>query len=298
MTPAWASSQPGLASTYGDGATAMPARLADWDAYVSAVATRYAGRITAYEVWNAPEDPDFWSGDAGAMGSDMAELAADAAASVHRADLAALVVSPALSSAGLTQFLAAGGGLSVDVIAASLDSAGEAPESSVPPLQALRAAMAGTSAAGKPVWNEQSGWSLPTGGLSAAGQAAWVARSLLLNAGFGIARMHWYAWDDTASGVVSLRNSAQQPTEAALAYATVENWLSGNTINGCSATAEGLWSCQLVTGGKTAWVVWSPDGAASSSTYGASTQTDVFGHVAAIGALQSLTVGASPVLLQ
>jgi hypothetical protein len=298
VTPAWASSQPEIASAYGDGATAMPAHLADWNAYVTAVATRYAGRIAAYEVWNAPENPDFWSGDMGTMGTEMAELASDAAACVHRADASALVVSPALSASGLTQFLAAGGGQSVDAIATSLDSPGEAPETSIASLQSLRAVMAGTAAAGKPVWNEQSAWSLPAAGLSAESQAAWVARALLLNAGFGVARMHWYAWDDTQSGVVSLKNSAQQPTEAALAYATVENWLSGNTINGCSATAEGLWTCQLIIGGKTGWVVWSPGGPGESSTYGATSQTDLLGNVTATVSLQSVIVDQSPVLLQ
>ena len=110
MTPSWASSQPGLASAYGYGATAMPAQIADWDSYVTAVATRYAGRIAAYEVWNAPEDPDFWAGDVGTMGANMAELAAHTAACVHGADPAAQVVSPALSAEGLAPFLAAGGG--------------------------------------------------------------------------------------------------------------------------------------------------------------------------------------------
>ena len=297
MTPAWASSQPEVASAYGNGATAMPAQIADWDVYVTAVATRYAGRIAAYEVWNAPENAAFWTGDAGEMGPNMAELAVEADACVHGADPSALVVSPALSASGLAQFLAAGGGRSVDAIASVLNSSGQPPEASVAALQSLRAVMDGTAAAGKPVWNEQSAWGLPASGLSGQSQAAWVARALLLNAGFGIARMHWYAWDDSAAGSLALTNRAQS-TQAALAYGVVEDWLSGSTMNGCSSTAEGVWTCQLMIGGRTAWVVWSPNSSAESSTYGASTQTDLSGNVSQIGTQQTIAIGQSPVLLQ
>jgi hypothetical protein len=298
MTPAWASSQPELGSAYGNGATAMPARIADWDAYVTAVATRYAGRIAAYEVWNAPENAAFWTGDAGELGADMAELAADANACVHSADPSALVVSPALSADGLAQFLAAGGGRSVDAVASALNSPGQAPEVSVAALQALRAAMDGTPAAGKPIWNEQSAWGLPESGLTAQTQSAWVARALLLNAGFGVARMHWYAWDDNIAGSLALTDGAAQPTQAAFVYGVVENWLSGSTINGCSSNAEEVWTCQLVIEGKTAWVVWSPNSSGESSTYGAIRETDVTGNVGQIGTQETISVGESPVLLQ
>jgi hypothetical protein len=297
MTPAWASSEPGLASSYGNGATAMPTQLGDWDAYVAAVATRYAGRIAAYEVWNAPENTAFWTGDTGEMGANMTALAAEANDCVHKADPSALVISPALSASGLAQFLAAGGGRSVDAIAGILNSPGQPPEASVAMLQSLRASMKGTPAAGKPVWNEQSAWALPANGLSAQTQAAWVARALLLNAGFGVARMHWYAWDYSAAGSLALTDGAQ-PTQAALAYGVVEDWLSGSTINGCASDPEGAWTCQLIIGGHTAWVVWSPGGSAESSTYGAGTQTDLAGNISQIGTQQTISIGQSPVLLQ
>jgi hypothetical protein len=265
---------------------------------VAAVATRYAGRIAAYEVWNAPENAAFWTGDAGELGADMAELAADANACVHSADPSALVVSPALSADGLAQFLAAGGGRSVDAVASALNSPGQAPEVSVAALQALRAAMDGTPAAGKPIWNEQSAWGLPESGLTAQTQSAWVARALLLNAGFGVARMHWYAWDDNIAGSLALTDGAAQPTQAAFVYGVVENWLSGSTINGCSSNAEEVWTCQLVIEGKTAWVVWSPNSSGESSTYGAIRETDVTGNVGQIGTQETISVGESPVLLQ
>lgn len=297
LTPTWASSQSSLPSNYGGGATAMPANLGDWDAYVAAVAARYAGRIGAYEVWNAPEDPASWSGTASQMGTDLAALAQHAAAAVHAADSAALVVSPALSSAGLGQFLAAGGGESVDAVASALDGAGEAPEAMAVTVHALRAAMAGTPADGKPLWNNQASWQLPAGGLSQDLQAAYVARALVLNAGFGVQRMHWYAWDENSAGAVALTDAQTRPTAAGLAYATVEGWLQGAAINGCAATASGVWTCQLVRGGATQWIVWSSEGELSSSSLGAATVTDLQGNVTTV-ASGTVQVGASPVLLQ
>ena len=304
MTPTWASSAPGVATAYGNGATAMPAQLADWDSYVSAVATRYQGRIHAYEVWNAPEDTRYWTGDAQTLGQDMATLAAHAARVIHAVDRNTLVVSPALSPAGLTAFLAAGGGSSVDAIGTALGSGSpgsptaSAPEAMTATLAAVRGALSSSSAVGKPIWNDQAGWLLPEDGLSASLQADYLARALVLNAGLGVQRIHWYAWDDHADATLALSTSGLQTTPAGAAYSQVEQWLSGAQLNGCSADARGVWTCQLVRGGATEWIVWSPDGTLLSSAYGATSVSALDGEVSAPDAGGSIEAGPSPVLLQ
>ncbi len=298
MTPAWATSRPSLASTYGPGATAMPAHIADWDAYVTAVATRYQGRIANYEVWNHPSDATFWSGAAAQLGSDMALLSAHAAAAVHASDANAKVVAPALDAAGLGLFLAAGGSSSVDVFSAALSLAGGAPEAVVGEISAIRAVMLNTSAETKPLWDDQPSWTLPAGGLSEADQAAYTARALILNASFGISRVAWYAWDDNESTALRLSDSNAQPTAAAAAYGVMEGWLSGAAINGCSENAQQLWSCQLVRGSQPVWVLWSAAGTLQASGLGMTTVTDLEGNEQAIGAAGSVTVGSAPVLLQ
>ena len=298
MTPTWASSQPGLASSYGAGATAMPANLAAWDAYVAAVATRYAGRIANYEVWNAPSDASYWSGSAAQLGSDMATLSAHAAAAVHAHDAQAKIVAPALDAGGLSQFLAAGGASSVDILAGSLDLAGQAPEAATAQIAALRAALGTSAAQTKPLWNDQPAWTLPAGGLSADDQAAYAARSLLVNASYGISRLAWYAWDEDAATALRLTDSNGQATEAALAYGVVEGWLNGATINGCSANAEQLWSCQIVRGGQPAWILWSAAGTIQTSSLGMATMTDLQGNEQATDGSGFVAVGGSPILLQ
>jgi len=298
MTPAWASSQPAVSSAYGMGATAMPANLADWDAYVTAVAARYQGRIAYYQVWNNPSDATYWSGSSAQLGSAMATLSAHAAADIHAGDTNAKIVAPALDANGMTQFLAAGGSASVDVFTTALSLAGQAPEALVSQLAAVRASMLNTSAETKPLWNDQPSWTLPAGGLSDADQSAYAARALVLNAAYGITRVAWYAWDENAAAALQLTGGNGQPTSAATAYSVMESWLSGATINGCSANAEQLWSCQLVRDGQAAWILWSAAGSTQASGLGMATVTDLQGNQQPIGAEGTVTVGAAPVLLQ
>jgi polysaccharide biosynthesis protein PslG len=63
-TPRWAASQ--VLSTdaawIGPGSASMPVDLGAWRQFVSAVATRYKGRITAYEIGNEPNLKTFWNG--------------------------------------------------------------------------------------------------------------------------------------------------------------------------------------------------------------------------------------------
>ncbi len=298
MTPAWASSQPTAASAYGAGATAMPRNLADWDAYVTAVATRYQGRIASYEVWNNPSDPTYWSGSSTQLGSDMATLSAHAATAIHASDPDAKIVAPALDANGMTQFLAAGGSASVDIFSAALSLAGQAPEAMVTEVSAIRSAMLNTSAETKPLWNDQPSWTLPAAGLSDIDQASYAARALILNAASGISRLAWYAWDENQNIALRLSDNNAQPTPAALAYGIMEGWLSGAQINGCSANAQQLWSCQLVRNGQPSWILWSTAGTVQASGLGMTAITDLEGNQQPIGQAGTITLGAAPVLLQ
>ena len=297
MTPTWASSQPTLASGYGAGATAPPANLADWDAYVTAVATRYQGRISAYEVWNAPEDATFWAGPPAQLGTQMAALAEHAAKSIHAIDPAAMVVAPAVSASGLQQFLTAGGGAYVDALSVLPQLSGQSPEETLSAVSSVRAVMADTSVATRPLWNTQPSWTLPATAVDPQTQAAFAARSLILNASVGVQRLSWYAWDDHAPGALQLSDGSGLPTAAATAYGVVEGWLSGATMNGCASNAESTWTCQVVRDGRPAWILWNPAQTIQSSSLGAATMTDLNGLVQPI-AQASVVVSASPILLQ
>lgn len=74
------------------GANRPPANLDLWREYVTAVATRYAGRITEYQIWNEPVDDAFYSGTF----KELAVLVTAARGVIRSIDPAARIVSPPL----------------------------------------------------------------------------------------------------------------------------------------------------------------------------------------------------------
>ena len=94
LSPQWASKRPLESSVYQPGNAAEPADNADWQNYVTAVVTRYKGRIQAYEIWNEPNNKGFWTGDT----QQMVTLTQEASEIIHKIDPAAYVVSPAATT--------------------------------------------------------------------------------------------------------------------------------------------------------------------------------------------------------
>jgi len=73
-----------------------PDRLSDWTDYLSALASRYKGRIQAYEIWNEPNLSREW-GDREPSADEYVALLKASYATIKRADPDALVVTAGLS---------------------------------------------------------------------------------------------------------------------------------------------------------------------------------------------------------
>ena len=205
-TPQWASVRTSTedAPWIGPGSASPPRDLREWQEYVAAVAERYRGRISAYEIGNEPNLRTFWNGTLG----QWAAYVAVAAAAIRAADPAATVVADVglirrardLPALGVW---AATAGLSpdVDVLAVhaypTLRTRDQMPRLLAQARSVLQAAGAGD----RPLWvteaNVSDGSSLPD-----AGQAAEVRRLTDAVAGAGFARTYWYAW--TALGPANL----------------------------------------------------------------------------------------------
>jgi hypothetical protein len=116
LTPRWASARPQEPSGYQPGFAAEPVDIGDWRAFVTAVTTRYKGRLHYYEIWNEPNLKQFWSGNV----DQLLALTREASQIIHNIDPQAIVVSPPATSGygvkWLTEFLSKGGGQYVDVI--------------------------------------------------------------------------------------------------------------------------------------------------------------------------------------
>ncbi len=180
--PAWAAPRsPGVHS-------GPPTNLADYGDFAAAVATRYRGRIQAYQIWNEPNLWSEWGGKGKVSAEQYVALLKVAYERVKAADPKAVVVGANLTPTDtqdrasaiddvtyLQQFYAAGGGKYCDVIGAhgagynhAPDAApGSDPEHPQPSfyfrrIEQLRAVMEKHGDRGKQMWLTEFGWTSDT----------------------------------------------------------------------------------------------------------------------------------------
>lgn len=77
-----------------------PANYADYANFVGALASRYAGRVSAYEIWSEPNLRQNWTGKP-LNGSEYMNLLQQAHGAIKGSDSAAIVVSAGLAPTGL-----------------------------------------------------------------------------------------------------------------------------------------------------------------------------------------------------
>jgi hypothetical protein len=265
QTPAWASSLPRQRGLYGAGATAPPMRMSDWTTYVRTVASRYRGRIEAYEIWNEPN----WQGEYYGSPQRLAALTSAAARAIKSVDPQALVVSPSFvvsdtfDNVWLSRFLSSGGADSTDVIAIhGYPAKGGAPEQALQYMTDVFKLL-DRHHVRQPVWDtEYNLRRTGRGPLAAQVGGLLLARSYLLAASYGIARLYWYAWGDRNFGAVEMATAHRHPTAAARDYVEVRRWLLGSTSRGCEHKGT-VWTCTFVHNHKQAAAVWSTHGVMS-----------------------------------
>ena len=137
-TPDWASPT-GAVGPYPDGTRAAPPDdLAEWDAFVRALAERYDSRIDAYELWVLGNDRRFFAGDV----ETLVEMTRRASGIIRSVDQEATLVCPGMGNLWspegrrvMTQFAELGGYSYCDVAGIKLHqrSAAEPPETMLQP---------------------------------------------------------------------------------------------------------------------------------------------------------------------
>jgi hypothetical protein len=262
--PRWAARDPEARphwSAEWRGASSPPRNWADWEAFVSAVAARYRGRIKYYEVWNEPNNKDFWSGTK----PELVELARRAYKTIRAVDPGARVLTPApYDSRYLDGYLAEGGGKWADIVAFHNYGFqfGMSPEDRAREASAVKQIARAHGLAGKPLWASEVGW-LPSNGhtLTPEQQTQYILRTYILGWAAGAERHIWWAWDETAPKMTMLpltRPGGNEPTDAGRGLGTVTGWLRGSRMRECSSTPEGTWTASLVRpDGTPFYLVWS-----------------------------------------
>ena len=315
-TPSWISSHPTDSTcSYAPGRCDPPRDLnadgsgtdAAWQAFVRALASHSAGRIKYWQMWNTPNDARQWRGTP----QQLVRMAKDARAIIRSVDSTALIIGPPTGNYHvklsypcyaaniIAKFLAAGGGQYVDVIAfhsyfTDYDRPDTA-EDIVPMIQCVVSTMKTYGQSGKPIWTTEGGWGKSTDLSNADAQAAFVARTYLIQRSMGVQRFYWYAWNNLNWGTLwstsGMRKSGQ-------AYQQVSNWLIGSTITRPCAQSSGIWECGLtLASGKIAQPVWS----ASSKSYNVPSfftkYSDLTGATYSVPGSHVITVGPKPYLL-
>jgi len=305
-TPAWATDDPSPTALPQPGAAGMPRDISWWDNWVTQVATRYKGKITAYQPWNEANLATFSTGSA----QDMADLTKHAYDIIKRIDPNATVVAPSTGTrlGGPFQkfypkYLAALKAYDwpVDVWAAHTYPASLGTPVDRAALATMwENALAAAGAPKKPLWDTENNFGLkgpgpqnPDVDLEGTKAADWVARTYLDALRLNISRVYWYRWEPYNDlWGIQMYNG----TPGAVAYQTLQKWIVGATFNGCP-TKGGSVTCNFTKDGKKFQVVYTDSGAPRNIKLNASYSQvcSLDGTCKALGAKKVTT--ANPVLV-
>lgn len=193
VTPNFYSARPAESGAYGPGTAAEPSDLTKWDNFCAALATRYAGRITHYEVWNEPQDVNFYSGTQ----TILSQLVRRANQTIKAIDANAKIISPPITSiysggTGVTYFtgmMAASDGVAgtmaqwVDVIGCHIYPQSSSALNGIANMAAtMRTAMTTAGVSAKPLWSTEVTILTPAFPLNSAGARATAIRQIMVEA--------------------------------------------------------------------------------------------------------------------
>jgi hypothetical protein len=325
LTPAWASSNPERPCAGGRnllGCAEIPANISDWDDFVTALVTRYKGRIRYYEIWDEPNRPEAWRGTV----RDMVTLAQHAYLIIKSIDPSAKVLTPGVTVIGiqpphpgcimdcwLDQYFAAGGYQYADAVTwhgfycpNSIRACGNGIGCDVAincagtpllnQIRLVRSTMAKYGLADKPLLDTSGGWGKNENLPDPDQQAAYVARWHILQAADGVTAADWWGWNTTTWGTLWTETGETPATEA---YRQTYQWLVGSTIpKPCSLSAS-TWSCELTRpSGYRGLIVWTDSATPVTYTVPASFHRyrDLIGKAAAVNG--AVTINYKPILLE
>jgi hypothetical protein len=294
LVPPWAAAdQTTCGPTYSGsnviGCTSTVANIQDWDDFVTALATRYKGKMI-YELWNEPNATSFTGTIA-----DMVTLTTHEYNIIRSIDPGALILAPSPTwgtvspSTYMDQYFGAGGPTGVDVI--TFHAYWPTPEGIINVINNIQAVMAKYGLSSKPLWDTEGSWNLS---LTTDQQIGFVARYYLSQWSMGVSRFYWYAWDDPDWGTLWDPTNGSNP--AAIAYQQVYNWMVGAKLSAPCAANGTVWTCGLSRpNGAQALAVWNT---AAPSSFSAPAQYTRYQDL--VGATHSVsgpaTIGPQPVL--
>ncbi|WP_199512890.1 helix-turn-helix domain-containing protein [Nucisporomicrobium flavum] len=320
-TPGWAAPAGPRAPYPEDARAAPPDDPARWDAFVSALVHRYAGRIEAYELWVLATDRHFYSGSV----ETLVDMTRRADRIIERADPHATVVCPGMGNLWtdegrqtLRRFAELGGYDHCDVAGIKLHqrSAADPPETM---LQLTDAVDGILHAAGvhPRIWNTGTTYTIPLQGrldeAAAVNHAVRFYLVGLLARNIFLERMYLYNWGGAKVPIV-LQVDGGSPTPAARAVETLQRWLAGARVSSCGHgpaidLPPNAWQCRFTLAARKdpgagthrtrATILWTHEGTASFTAAADMVSVErLDGTSAPVAGGSPLSIGEEPVLVR
>ncbi|MEZ5117532.1 MAG: hypothetical protein R2737_14825 [Candidatus Nanopelagicales bacterium] len=308
-TPEWAATTVSPGDYPAPGAASPPRDRTAWTDYVAAVAARYAGRITAYEVWNEMNLRAFWNGTP----EELAALTRLAAVEIRKADPEALVVG---ASAGMRtdayrvlypRYLAALAERDWPVDALSVHTYPAAGGTPADRVKLIRRALTDIRAAGAPerlaLWDTEINYGLAGPlpedthrDITGSKAAGWVTRTYLDSLRFGIERTYWYIQTAAPYSLLGIQTDDGSP--GARGMETVSDWVVGARWEGCDTNSR-LVTCRLSREGEVSTVAWADGGTATFEIPQEAVELcTAMGRCAAVEPGSRVQVAGSPVIVR
>jgi len=270
-TPKWNASEMSPTDYPQPGAASAPKDLKAWDAWVTEVATRYKGRITAYQIWNEANLKNFWSGTP----EQMADLTKRAYDIIKAIDPEALVVSASPSTRLTGPFekffpayldALAAKQWPVDVIAIhTYPTADGDPAARGAVIKKVQDYLKAASAPDLPLWDTELNYGLagpgdlPREEITGAKAAGWVVRTYIDDLRYGVERSYWYIWTQKPYDLLGIQ--AFPGSDGEQGFFALDNWVIGSEFEGCTEEA-GAVVCTFSRDGVPSTVAWAQTGEA------------------------------------
>jgi len=293
-----------------------------WTDFVTAIATRSAGRVHYWEMWNEGGNPARWAGTA----AQLVRMVKDARSIILTIDPTAVILSP---SGGIrsqieldwwNRFLAAGGGTYVDAIAIhsylQQQHQQPVPEQLLTYLPAFVNNYLQTYGQNtKPIIDTEASW----GNVNCCNftdpdlQAGFVVRYYVMHWLANVQRFYWFTWTDSFAGQLWAPDPKDMTKPGTLlkpgmAYQQTYNWFVGNTLDQSCKPKGKVWACN-VTGpnGYLGQIVWdtSKTCKAGICTHSQYTFNPIYiqyvtvtGTITPTTGLKTVPIGYKPILLE
>ncbi len=251
-TPRWAASKTTGQELYGPGTTSLPKKSKYYLDYAKAVAARYKGRITSYQIWNEANTRSFYDGGTFDGWIKLAALTKKADKAIAKTDPNAKVIAASSTVIPTAKFYTESfffrylrelkrQGANVDAISVHLYPINrkQGPDARVASIAAARSVMRSVGLGSKPLWDTEVNYgdrrTSPVYVPSPKKGAAYVARTFLDSARYGVDRTFWYGWDIDVLGISMTIQGATLP--AGRAFISVRDWMTAGPWKGCKGSS-------------------------------------------------------------